>query len=230
MRLSLSSLRSRWVIAYDSRLSRLLAADMDRRREVATRTSPRFAEIERARHNEDGTITFLSSERGLTLREWHEQNAVLDTIPAAWWAPLVAGLSKHPLRQKMRSAKRAVQRAERGWDDSALWNLNTALCATLGSQLAALASASYSWPDQVCRSYEEWQQLLLEKSDHLLAYASSQESDADRRFYDLLEDPDAPETSIHEAMMESQASQDLVTRRAQDALHWVADVLPHLWD
>jgi hypothetical protein len=222
--------RLRSSLSYDAFLAGLSAHDSHRRRKIATRSNQRYAEIERLRSNPDGTTTFLSADLGLTMREWHEQNAVLDGIPRAWWVPVVDLLRSRPVRSQVRAARRTVQRARRGWDDSVLWGLDHHLCKTLGMQLAQMATVTHSWPDHLCDSFQEWKQLLIENSNHLLAYSSGEALPEEQHLDELSADPDADQGAIDEATYAAAAARQATVTQAQAALHWVADVLPALWD
>lgn len=230
MRRTHSFSKIRLALAYDSFLHALSARDTRRRREIASRTSQRYAELERLRSNPDGTTTFLSSDLGLTMREWREQNQILENIPRSWWMPVVDVLCSHPVRTQVRAARRTVQRARRGWDDSALWGLDHHLCKTLGTQLGQMAVVTHSWPDHLCDSFQEWQQLLTENSRRLLAYCSVDASPEERHLDELVDDPDVAQADIDKAVQAAATARELTVSQAQAALHWVADVLPALWD
>lgn len=76
-------------------------------------------------------------------------------------ADLDAYQAAHPWRRRFWHAWRTVrhapgdarnqvrwawQRVFRGWDDRALWSLDTWLARTLGAQLVAMAALAHGWP------------------------------------------------------------------------------------
>lgn len=135
------------------------------------------------------------------------------------FAKIEAWHDEHPWRSRLRSARRyvrhaprrsylsvkwAYQRVVRGWDDRAIWGLDSHLARTLGHQLLALARDTHSYPSSDW-TFEQWQAELAQVGAELLSYAE----------VDYLVDDQAWEAD-HQA--------------AQDALRWVADNLANLWD
>lgn len=113
------------------------------------------------------------------------------------------------LRRTPRSAVNSVvhawQRVVRGWDDASVWSLDTEFTRTLSQQLEHLAHIMHGWPaGEEFPEFEDWQNALLTNSARLGNYAHRWEGDDEN--YGLL------------------------SREAEEALHWVADHLGHLWD
>lgn len=100
-------------------------------------------------------------------------------------------------------AKCAVQRLVRGWDDRAVWSLDHHLTGTLGRQLLALAAHGKTVPSGYNPDGATWARDLTDAGQALLRYSHAI----------AIADP-TPAT----------------IEAAQDALHWVADNLPTLWD
>lgn len=123
--------------------------------------------------------------------------------PHPWWEAPCGWATSRPATRALDQIRYAQQRLVRGWDERALWSLDAHLAHTLGTQLAVLAENAHGWPDDLYPEFEDWQARLRAASGALLAYAP----------FDL--DPATGERS---------------TTEAQEALRWVADVLPALWD
>lgn len=136
-------------------------------------------------------------------------------------AELDAYEEAHPWRTRFHRARRRVrdfpgnsrrrvtfarQRVTRGWDDSAVWSLDVWLCRTLGAQLTHMAGIAHGWPAGGEWTFDMWVNTLRENGDALTAYGETNELDV------------------------SAVEADALLAAAQDALRWVADNLPALWD
>jgi len=106
-----------------------------------------------------------------------------------------------------RAARRAVvfarQRMTRGWDQRALYSLDSHLAETLGAQLTALARIAHGYPGTYPGGFEGWVADLGRNGAALSAYGA-----------------------IDNLMPEH----DHIWADAREALHWVADHLGALWD
>jgi hypothetical protein len=114
---------------------------------------------------------------------------------------------KHAPGNARNQVRWAWQRVHRGWDDRALWSLDTWLAGTLGAQLVAMADVAHGWPipsGEFEWTFESWTEALRVHGEGLLTYAEHDDTLPPRSF-----DP---------------------TEVAQADLHWVADHLPNLWD
>lgn len=102
------------------------------------------------------------------------------------------------LRNRIRYA---YQRSQRGWDDTALWNLDKHLAQTLGAQLIQLSVITHSYPDGYPNGSLGWCNDLRLMGAVLVDYANTDDHE-----YESLD------------------------KNAQKALHWVAANFPSLWD
>lgn len=198
-------------------LSRLLLDREYARREAAASRDPRFSHLD------------WSSRRSIPLEEMRERSAALASFPERPWVPLLRFLEHRPVRRALRTARHARQRLQRGWDDSAVWSLDSHLCRTLGDQLVALADSPFGWPGEPWESPAHWEQELRANGAALTRYTERFSIGDDPRF-DAITDPDATPTQRREALDALHAEEQRVTKEAQAALVWVAGVLPHLWD
>lgn len=113
---------------------------------------------------------------------------------------------RHTPKNTYRGIKFAWQRVVRGWDDSSTWCLHSHLGRTLGGQLVYMADNTHSFPGRPpYDTFELWQRDLRKHGTALLTY-EEQELDAEGDEWMALFVP------------------------AQEALRWVADFLPYLWD
>lgn len=123
-----------------------------------------------------------------------------------WWKPgwwMVRAL-RRKVGEARRSVKWAYQRVVRGWDDRAVWAIDDHLSKTLGEQLVTMSEIAYGYPGDAY-PYERWIADLKKHGEALKVYHD--------RNYDVHGDE-------WEAMYQP----------AREALVWVADNLPHLWD
>jgi hypothetical protein len=69
-------------------------------------------------------------------------------------------------KDEIRSLRYACQRAARGFDDGSVWDLDLALCHTVGTQLIHLADNLRSWPGERggYSTPEEWEADLRTQS------------------------------------------------------------------
>jgi hypothetical protein len=130
-------------------------------------------------------------------------------------ASLDAYQSAHPWRYRFRQmwlrlkrvphdsywgVRFAWQRVFRGWDDRALWSLDTWLARTLGAQLQEMARIAHSWPGMGDWTFETWTAALRQHGGVLTDYGHNCDAD------------------------------DAAIDAAQESMRWVADHLPNLWD
>jgi hypothetical protein len=201
--------------------------DHDRRHSIAMRTNQRYAQIEALRHRNDGLVTLFDDQLDTT--HWLQQAEVLNGVPRAPFMPVVDFLARRPVATRARNMRRAAQRARRGWDDTALWSLDTHICSMLSQQLRALAGISTGWPDQLVESHAEWTTALVQHADALGAYAQRESSPAHDRWYAALTAGSSDE-ECDALLAEAVTYEQRAVADAQSSLRWVADVLPHLWD
>jgi len=107
------------------------------------------------------------------------------------------------VREVPRRVKWAHQRVVRGWDDRAVWGLDTHLTLVLGRQLVTMSEIAHGYPGPEY-PYERWVADLKTHGDALLAYSTQFDHSLDE--WETLYQP------------------------ARAALLWVADNLPALWD
>lgn len=184
-------------------------------RDEAAMSSKEYADIEARRHVEgEESIVLISDEHGLTFDDWERQMEIRDELTSEpQIVKLWRFLYNSPLQSGINLVRHAVQRETRGWDDTATWSLDYHLASTLGAQLKHLAATTHGWPQsEKFPEFENWQDALNVNGDKLIAYA---EKDnvllASGGVYDF-------------------AAEEAVTLEAQEALHWVADNFPALWD
>jgi hypothetical protein len=109
------------------------------------------------------------------------------------------------MKRIQRATRHAWQRLNRGWDDSATWNLDRYLTATLGAQLNHLADTTHGWPNQTHETPEAWEAALRTNGAKLAYYGH----------LDFASTPEQWEAAY---------------AGAQEALTWVAANLRDLWD
>lgn len=120
------------------------------------------------------------------------------------WINTARALLSHKAEAAVLTRIHRRQRAIRGWDDTAIWNLDIHLCATLSAQLITLASTGHGYPS-LHPSAEEWDDELRHNAALLDAYAAG-EGTMDR------------------------TENNARTEGGRTALCWVADNLDKLWD
>lgn len=176
-----------------------------------------YAEIEARRHRrKDGYITLASSDDNLTMEHWDIQSTIeARTARHPWWEGPLRALRSNPFSKVVSAVDRRHQRAQRGWDHTALWSLDDHLSKTLGAQLIALADIAHGWPQSdEYPTYEDWVAALRDNGNALLAYGDH---------WDVCLIPGITSEEIR-------AKEDELRDNAKKALHWVADNLGALWD
>lgn len=104
-----------------------------------------------------------------------------------------------------RAITASYHRVRHGWAPRDTWNLDKHLCKVLGEMLAHLADNLHGWPESAgFETPEDWEKALREQSAKLLAWDWDADDDGTQGVKSL--------------------------EGAQDALRWVADHLPDLWD
>jgi hypothetical protein len=98
----------------------------------------------------------------------------------------------------------AYQRVVRGWDVTAIWNTDGWLTKLLGEVLVASSKELHGYPDEM--DPELWKDSYRMAGEALLTYADN------------------------DWLSMSDEEYQAITEKAQEALHWVANNLPHLWD
>ncbi len=125
----------------------------------------------------------------------------------SWWERLVYA-TWYPARRRFTGARLAVyhahQRVVRGWDDSAVWSVDSHLSRSLGQQLVVMSEIAHGHP--VDYPFDRWVADLKTHGAALLTYQREHYDTHDQEAWDALYGP------------------------AQDALRWVADNLASLWD
>jgi hypothetical protein len=112
-----------------------------------------------------------------------------------------------PVRNLAGTLAAGYQRATRGWADADTWSLHVYLCSALGGALEHLAGNTHGWPGTPDYSaFEDWTAALHTAAAGLTGRAVRDHDPAD------------------------QAADAAALAGAQDALRWVADNLPDLWD
>lgn len=166
-----------------------------------------FADIESRRHDSDFGILMLSEEANLGHAEWQYQDMVRNQVRLnPWWERPCRKLTNEPFGTVVRALQFAGQRVMRGWDDRALWSLDTHLTLTLGQQLLRMADIAHGWPcTDEFPEFTDWTNALRTNGDALIAYAQRE------RFGDI-------------------AEEQRVSNEAVAALRWVGDHLGYLWD
>ena len=137
------------------------------------------------------------------------------------------------------------QLASRGWADSDVWGLDHTLCRRLGAQLLHLADIAHGWPgNDEFPMYEDWIDALRVNGQALLDYALRPgQTELTTKWHDLkfgtgtgarsdwmakINSEDDEPTAA--AWLELRALEERLDIGGQQALHWVADHLGHLWD
>lgn len=114
-------------------------------------------------------------------------------------------------RRRRRDAQLAVkwayQRVVRGWDDRALWSIDSHLTKTLGEQLVSMARTAHGSPGDDY-PYERWTADLKRHGEALLTYSRTH----------------------HDVYGDDWEAWEAVYGPAREALAWVAENLAALWD
>lgn len=125
---------------------------------------------------------------------------------------------KRKLADGSREIKYAWQRVVRGWDDRAVWNIDSCLSRSLGEQLVMMSEIAHGCPDVYGAEhfipdepgadprFVQWKADLRIHGESLLAYNHFQWEDHDDDAFDDICKP------------------------AQEALVWVSENLASLWD
>jgi hypothetical protein len=168
---------------------------LSRRNEKLAMRVPEYAEI--AKRQEDGTVRFEDLDTQATIEH------VIGRHP--WWVGTARFLAQNPLSKVFNEIRWAYQRVARGWDDRAIWSVDSHLAETLGAQLIALAEIAHGSPiSEEFPTYEDWTAALKENGKKLLAWGTHYEADYN-------------------------AEKELL-RDAKEALTWVTAHLESLWD
>lgn len=153
----------------------------------------------------------MATEVQVDLVDLHD---VLQSLPEqdSWRQRLQPHRILHQAGVLTRNARNTVrhscQLAARGWADSDAWSLDHVLCERLAAQLTYLADIAHGWPGTTeFPQPEDWDKALRDNAAKLKAWPNS----ADNPTSDLAHDQQA-------------------YKQSQEALHWVADHLGHLWD
>jgi len=202
-----------------------------RRAEEAAMADPEYAAIDARRHDSDrpGSSIFLSKEHNLGWDEYRTQSATRRrlTPTPAWWA-LASFVAGRPVRTLAGRVRARSQRGRRGWADRDTWGLDGYLCTTLAGALNHMAETSHGWPGGTAYpEFEDWTAALRKAATALSGWANHDDSPAANAADDAFERGDAEFTAATAAHTVEDTTR-LVA--AQDALHWVADNLPNLWD
>lgn len=195
----------------DAAAAKLSDAVLDRHYDKVRRTAatdPTWAAIEARREvpgNPEQSV-FLSDD--LTVEDWETQRRIERALVAERWTVRAARRLKFAdsLAHRVSRLGHRRQRTRRGWDNTALWSLDLHLAATLADQLAHFADTTHGWPaSDEFPEFEDWQDALYTQSARLAAYAR----------HHAIDDGDLGVA---------------VVRAGQDAMRWVADHFPSLWD
>jgi hypothetical protein len=183
--------------------------------------NPKYAEIEKRRRPEGQnphSAILYSEEHNLGPKEFEFQRKVYKSVARSpWWGTLAHKLANEPVSRIMHGVQHIGQRVIRGWDDSDVWQLDTALAKRLGEQLIALSHNGKSWPgsgedgEGEYKTEEDWEIALHIHGSALLDYSLYK-----YEFEPRLDGTRGPLEELYEA--------------AQDSLVWVAENLGDLWD
>jgi hypothetical protein len=185
----------------------LISAHYTRRRRRAS-SDPQWAAIEARREVPGNPQLSAMLSEDLTWDDWDTQRDIEETLtPTPWWISAAVALKEASLGGAVGKLARRHQRVRNGWDSTALWSLDGHLTTTLSTQLAHLADIAHGWPaGDEFPEFEDWQTALYEQAAKLALYAAHDSGDLDR------------------------SEQLAAIEAGQEALRWVADHLPQLWD
>lgn len=202
-----------------------------RRADARCAKNPEWAKIEARRRSESGGVILFSDEAGLGPREWARQDEIRTALaPSPRWFAVARVVRDRPVRQLHRRARRSVQLAVRGWADQDTWALDWVLCSRLAAQLDHLAGTGHGYPgDEEFPTAEVWEDALRAQAARLRRWVERDDSPVQDTYHEAL--MAGVEGDELDALQQA-ADQDREERytAAQDALHWVADHLGHLWD
>ena len=168
---------------------------------------PAYAALEAKRHRADGTSIMIDEEAGLGPAEWEGQFQIFTSVARhPWWEKTARTLADKPLTRAVDARIFRRQRAVRGWDETATWNLDMYLCEHIAALLDHLADTSHGWPSgDDYPTFEDWQAALRSNAAKLRAYAAG-------------------------VFTEDTATTENLTKEAGEALLWVANHHSSLWD
>jgi len=133
--------------------------------------------------------------------------AIRDTFAShPWWEDAARTVHRNPATKLVNQTEWAWQRLTRGWDDTALWSLDSYWARTMSAQLLAMAEVTHGWPQgEEFPEYEDWVTALRENAELLAAYGT---------MFDL-------------ASIDEEAA---AVEGGQKAMRWIAEHFPSLWD
>jgi len=123
-----------------------------------------------------------------------------------WWEETFRAARRNPVTKMANQAEWAWQRLTRGWDDTALWSLDVYWAKAMSEQLLVMADITHGHPDdEEFPEFTDWTAALHKNAALLAAYANH---------FDIHDNDEA------KAVIEG----------GQEAMRWIADHLPILWD
>lgn len=210
---------------------RIHDAHLDRVERRAT-ADPRWSAIEARRHRDGSEFKIYLSE-DLTPADWEEQRRIEKRLtPDPFWLPWARRVSGLTASSALSSLRAAIQRLTRGWDDSEVWSLNSALTSRLADQLVELAERGHGWPGELngFDTPKQWEDMLLRQAQALRCFDGSAEYEAALSRWHDLHLSRGSEAEADLAWKELDRIERENIQAAKQALHWVAENLELLWD
>lgn len=210
---------------------RLFCSHLDRRERRAA-SDPVWAAIESKRDTGGPGQILLSDD--LDLSDWTLQDEIADELtPEPVWVPWALRAKDLRLSAGVRAVQYALQRVQRGWDDSQVWSLSYHHERILGEQLLALAETAHGWPSSPeFPTFEDWQGALRHHGT-VLSTHGWMEHTADAsldRWHDVATSATTSEEQKDAADALHREEEEAAASRVVESLHWVADHNQLLWD
>jgi hypothetical protein len=207
----------------------LLDRHIDRKTARAA-TDPTWSMIEERRQSSNGDKIMISEN--LTIEDWETQRSIEDELtPEPWWMPAIRRIREITATRTVMSGLYFYQRATRGWDDTSTWSLDHHLCKTLADQLDHLAETTHTYPgNDDFPTFETWTRELRFQASQLRRMNEAPTvslAEADLR---ALRSAGATEEQLKDAYELIAQAEARDIEASKNALRWVADHLPSLWD
>lgn len=196
-------------IAYDrspfspAGLAEMVSRRLHERRRALAAGDAEWVAIE-DRKEPDGSVV-LSAD--LTFDDLKRQRAIEERLLPT---PVLDGWLQRLRRVSATTAVTRVEtawaRARRGWAPADTWSMDVHLCDIVAGMLLHLADNAHGWPGSPeFETPQEWDTALRSTAVALGAYADAHDTGDD-------------------------ADDETVLAEAKQAMHWVAENLPSLWD
>ncbi len=167
----------------------------------------------------------------LSWEDLQKQVEIENTLtPDPNWLPIVYKLQDITLTKLTKKIIWKAQKITKGYDDRAIWNLDSHITKHLANTIEELASKTNGYPSDY-QSFEDWVSKLNQVALDLRSYDDTQNQQI-IQMEKLIEKAATLKDSkkLEELDIELEKLQAEKVKKAQEALIWIADNLPKLWD